>query len=89
MSEGRAWTQDDVIRSVHAPLPRLWRTHDRLQMPAVLGEAPLQGRVLHDRRRAGRRDVPQYPVSGWPDMTDRRASVRSLCGQWGPFGTKT
>ena len=95
MSEGRAWTQDDVIRlvkmlrdgrtaeeaadalhrtapaiwqymryhrqmfqglpgeagwfsqqrgkiaherrSVHAPLPRLWRTHDRLSLPCVLG----------------------------------------------------
>ena len=73
MSEGRAWTQDDVMRlvsmlrdgrtteeaanalgrqsgddgkrSVHAPLPRLWRTHDRLSLPCVLGEAAQEGRL--------------------------------------------
>ena len=36
---------DDGKRSVHAPLPRLWRTHDRLSLPCVLGEAAQEGRL--------------------------------------------
>ena len=38
---GTRQSGDDGRRSVHAPLPRLRRTHDRLSLPCVLGKAPL------------------------------------------------